>query len=125
MGMLSGDLIAFGIIGLATTLRAASSYWCVEQSGYRGLPHTGALSSKAKGSFLILEYQKSSATLSLATQLLALGKFPTANTAVRSWVRVWWVGDDFWYSSMRNPPTTPSPSELSRSRSKSKSKCES
>ena len=41
MGMLSGDLIAFGIIGLATTLRAASSYWCVEQSGYRGLPHTG------------------------------------------------------------------------------------
>ena len=33
-----------------------------------------ALSSKAKGSFLILEYQKSSAALSLATQLLAGGK---------------------------------------------------
>jgi len=28
-------------------------------------------------------------------------------------VRVWWVGDDFWYSSMRSPSTTPSPSELS------------
>jgi len=26
---------------------------------------------------------------------------------------VWWVGDDFWYSSMRSPSTTPSPSELS------------
>ena len=37
-----------------------------------------------------------------------------ANTAFRSWVRVWWVGDDFWYSSMRNPSTTPSPSELSK-----------
>jgi len=73
-----------------------------------------ALSSKAKGSFLILEYQKSSAALSLATQLVVGGKCLTTNTAVRSWVRVWWVGDDFWYSSMRSPPTTPSPSELSK-----------
>jgi len=72
-----------------------------------------ALSSKAKGSFLILEYQKSSAALSLATQLVVGGKCLTTNTAVRSWVRVWWVGDDFWYSSMRSPSTTPSPSELS------------
>jgi hypothetical protein len=78
------------------------------------ISHTGALSSKAKGSFLILEYQKSSATLSLATQLWAREKFLTSNITVRSWVRVWWMGDDFWYSSMRNPPATPSPSELSK-----------
>ena len=42
------------------------------------------LSSKSNGSFLILEYQKSSATLSLATQLLVDGKLLTTNTAVRS-----------------------------------------
>jgi hypothetical protein len=34
------------------------------------------------------------------------------NTAVRSCVRMGWVGDDFWYSSMRNPPTPSSHSEL-------------
>ena len=72
-----------------------------------------ALSRQAKGGFLILAYQKSSAPFSLTTQLLAYGTIPSTNTAFRSWVRVWWVGDDFWYSSMRNPPTTPSPSELS------------
>jgi len=60
-----------------------------------------------------MKYQKSSAALGLATQLVVGGKCLTTNTAVRSWVRVWWVGDDFWYYSMRSPSTTPSPSELS------------
>ena len=32
--------------------------------------------------------------------------------AVRSSVRMGWVGDDFWYPSMRNPPTPASHSEL-------------
>ena len=112
--MLSGRLIVFFTIERwAVSLLGASPYWGVEQLAYWGLTHTGALSSKAKGSFLILEYQKSLAALSLATQLLAGGKFQSTNTAFGSWVRVWWVGDDFWYSSMRSPSTTPSPSELS------------
>ena len=55
----------------------------------------------------MLEYQKSSAALGLATQLVRRVKFLASNTAVRSWVRMGWVGDDFWYSSMRNPPTNP------------------
>ena len=42
------------------------------------------LSSKAKGSFLILEYQKSSATLSLATQLFVGGRFLNTLITVRS-----------------------------------------
>ena len=45
-----------------------------------------------------MEYQKSSAALGLATQFVAGGKFLATNTAVRSWVRMGWVGDDFWYS---------------------------
>jgi hypothetical protein len=119
--MLSGHLIAFGIIGLATRLKGASSCWSVKQHGFGQLPLDGALSSQGIGGFLILEYQKSSAPYTLTTQLWVCGKFSTANTAVRSWVRVWWVGDDFWYSSMRSPPTTPSPSELSQ-KQKQKSK---
>jgi hypothetical protein len=69
----------------------------------------------------MLEYQKSSAALGLATQLIVSGKFLNTITAVRSWVWLGWVGDDFWYSSMRNPPTPSSPSELSKL-SKSKNK---
>ena len=55
----------------------------------------------------MLEYQKSSAALGLATQLFDGGEFLSIITAVRSWVRMGWVGDDFWYPSMRNPPTNP------------------
>jgi hypothetical protein len=31
---------------------------------------------------------------------------------VRSCVRMGWVGDDFWYPSVRNPPTPSSHSEI-------------
>ncbi len=86
----------------------------VESSGYGGVPHTRTLSSQGIGGFLILGYQKSSAPYTLTTQLWVCGEFPSTNITFRSWVRVWWVGDDFWYSSMRNSPTTPSPSELSK-----------
>ena len=61
----------------------------------------------------MLAYQKSSAAFSLTTQLLVCVKFSGAITAVRSCVRMGWVGDDFWYPSMRNPPTPSSLSELS------------
>jgi hypothetical protein len=50
------------------------------------------LSSKAKGGFLILEYQKSSAAFGLATQLIDGGKFLNINTAIRSWERMGLVG---------------------------------
>ena len=73
-----------------------------------------ALSSQAEGGFLILGYQKSSAAFSLTAQLVGRVKFSGAITAVRSCVRMGWVGDDFWYSSMRNPPTPSSHSELSQ-----------
>ena len=65
------------------------------------------------GGLLMLEYQKSSAAFSLTAQLLVCVKFSGAITAVRSCVRMGWVGDDFWYPSMRNPPTPSSHSELS------------
>ena len=64
------------------------------------------------GVFLMLGYQKSSAAFSLTAQLVGRVKFSGAITAVRSCVRMGWVGDDFWYSSMRNPPTPSSHSEL-------------
>ena len=73
-----------------------------------------ALSSQAEGGFLMLGYQKSSAAFSLTAQLRVRVKFSGAFTAVRSCVRMGWVGDDFWYSSMRNPPTPSSHSELSQ-----------
>ena len=73
-----------------------------------------ALSSQAEGGFLMLGYQKSSAAFSLTAQLMVCVKFSGAITAVRSCVRMGWVGDDFWYSSMRNPPTPSSHSELSQ-----------
>jgi hypothetical protein len=71
------------------------------------------LSSQAEGGFLVLEYQKSSAAFSLTAQLLVCVKFSGAITAVRSCVRSGWVGDNFWYSSMSNPPIPSSHSELS------------
>ena len=80
-----------------------------------------ALSIQAEGGFLMLGYQKSSAALSLTAQLLVCVKFSGATTAVRSCVRVGWVGDDFWYPSMRNPPTPSSHSELSNNQTKPKS----
>ena len=40
----------------------------------------------------MLEYQKSSAALGLATQLIDGGKFLNTITAVRSWVRMGLVG---------------------------------
>jgi len=46
----------------------------VEQQGLRRLPH--------------MEYQKSSAALDLATQLLDGGKCLATNSGVRSWVRM-------------------------------------
>jgi len=61
-----------------------------------------------------MEYQKSSAAFSLTAQLVVRVKLLGTNTAVRSCVRMGWVGDDFWYSSMRNPPTPSSHSELSK-----------
>ena len=61
----------------------------------------------------MLGYQKSSAAFSLTAQLRVYVKFQTAKPAVRSCVRMGWVGDDFWYPSMRNPPTPSSHSELS------------
>ena len=70
----------------------------------------------------MLEYQKSSAALGLATQLIYGGKFLNTNTAVRSWERMGLVGDDFWYSSMRNPPTPSSHSELSTTATKQRAK---
>ena len=73
-----------------------------------------ALSSQAEGGFLMLGYQKSSAAFSLTAQLLVCVKFSGTITAVRSCVRMGWVGDDFWYPSMRNPPTPSSHSELSQ-----------
>jgi len=73
-----------------------------------------ALSIQAEGGFLMLGYQKSSAAFSLTAQLLVCVKFSGAITAVRSCVRMGWVGDDFWYSSMRNPPTPSTHSELSQ-----------
>ena len=60
-----------------------------------------------------MEYQKSSAALSQTAQLVGGVKFSGTMTAVRSCVRMGWVGDDFWYHSMRNPPTPSSHSELS------------
>jgi hypothetical protein len=45
-----------------------------------------------------MEYQKSSAALGLATQLIDGGKCLNTNTVFRSWVSMGWVGDDFWYS---------------------------
>jgi len=71
------------------------------------------LSSQAEGGFLMLECQKSSAAFSLTAQLMVCVKFSGVITAVRSYVRMGWVGDDFWYPSMRNPPTPSSHSELS------------
>ena len=50
----------------------------VEQQGLRRLPH--------------MEYQKSSAALDLATQLVVGGKFMNTIPAVRSWVRMGLVG---------------------------------
>ena len=61
----------------------------------------------------MVEYHKSSAAFSLTAQLLVRVKLVRAITAVRSCVRMGWVGDDFWYPSMRNPPTPSSHSELS------------
>jgi hypothetical protein len=72
----------------------------------------GALSSQAEGGFLMVGYHKSSAAFSLTAQLLVCVKFSGAITAVRSCVRMGWVGDDFWYPSMRNPPTPSSHSEI-------------
>ena len=60
-----------------------------------------------------MEYQKSSAAFGLTAQLVGGVKFSGTITAVRSCVRMGWVGDDFWYPSMRNPPTPSSHSELS------------
>ena len=60
-----------------------------------------------------MEYQKSPAALSQTAQLVGGVKFSGTMTAVRSCVRMGWVGDDFWYPSMRNPPTPSSHSELS------------
>ena len=45
-----------------------------------------------------MEYQKSSAAFSLTTQLLVRVKFSSSITAIRSCVRMGWVGDDFWYA---------------------------
>ncbi len=59
-----------------------------------------------------MEYQKSSAAFSLTAQLRVCLKLLGTITAVRSCLRMGWVGDDFWYSSMRNPPTPSSHSEL-------------
>ena len=73
-----------------------------------------ALSSKAKGNVLILEYQKSSAALSLATQLLDGGKCLNTITSVRSLGEGVLGGQRFLVASMRRPPNTPSPSELSK-----------
>ena len=50
----------------------------VEQQGLRRLPH--------------MAYQKSSAALGLAAQLVVGGKCLATNTAVRSWVRMGLVG---------------------------------
>ena len=50
----------------------------VEQQGLRRLPH--------------MEYQKSSAALGLATQLVVCVKFSATITSVRSWVRMGLVG---------------------------------
>ena len=61
----------------------------------------------------MVEYHKSSAAFSLTAQLLVRVKLVRAITAVRSCVRMGWVGDDFWYSSMRSPPTPSSHSVLS------------
>jgi len=44
----------------------------------------GALSSQAKGGFLMVEYHKSSAAFSLTAQLMVRVKLVHANTAVRS-----------------------------------------
>ena len=82
--MLSGHLIAFGIIGLATRLKGASSCWSVKQHGFGQLPLDGALSSQGIGGFLILEYQKSSAPYTLTTQLWARERFLTANMTVHT-----------------------------------------
>ena len=46
----------------------------------------------------MLGYQKSSVAFSLTTQLRVRVKFMNTNTAVRSCVRMGWVGDDFWYA---------------------------
>jgi hypothetical protein len=69
----------------------------------------------------MLGYQKSSAAFSLAAQLRVRVKLLGTITAVRSCVRMGWVGDDFWYSSMRSPPTPSSHSVLSNA-PKSKTK---
>ena len=81
-----------------------------------------ALSIQAEGGFLMLEYQKSSAAFSLNAQLLVCVKLMGTKTAVRSCVRMGWVGDDFWYPSMRNPPTPSSHSELRNNQAKPKPK---
>ncbi len=59
----------------------------VEQQGLRRLPH--------------MEYQKSSAALDLATQLLDGGKCLATNSGVRSWVRMGLVGG--WVSIYGTP----------------------
>ena len=87
--------------------------WGQSNINLSGFLWLGALSSQAEGGFLMLAYQKSSAAFSLTAQLRVRVKFPTTITAVRSCVRMGWVGDDFWYPSMRNPPTPSSHSELS------------
>ena len=99
-----GYIIQVQLIGVRATLI------CL---GFFGVERR-ALSSQAEGGFLMLEYQKSSAAFSLTAQLRVRVKFPTTITAARSCVRMGWVGDDFWYSSMRNPPTPSSLSELSK-----------
>ena len=45
-------------------------------------------------------------------------KLVRAITAVRSCVRMGWVGDDFWYPSMRRPPNLSSHSELRKNQKK-------
>jgi len=88
--------------------------WGQSNINLSGFLWLGALSSQAEGGFLMLEYQKSSAAFSLTAQLRVRVKFPTTIFAVRSCVRMGWVGDDFWYPSMRNPPTPSSHSVLSK-----------
>jgi hypothetical protein len=50
--------------------------------------------------------------LGLTAQLWVGGRLRTPSLLFAVWVRVYWVGDDFWYPSMRSPPNTSSPSEL-------------